>query len=288
MEKRIALRFDIDSLACVKNGLPGLLRLADRYSFPMTFFVTMGRPIMRRLALARFFAGNRSSGGLSPVERLGVKGAFETFLFNRTVGVTCAGMLKRLLEKNHELGLHGGKNHAWWQRYVQTAGIEAVRKDLDWGYRAFVKLFGKPAGFAAPGFVWSTSTLECIDEKAFLYASDMDGTRPFHPDSGGKMFSHWQVPVTVSGPSHIPFIEWACMQKHSEQDFLAELELKLGPDAPAVLYGHPCWDGTKGIAYLSTAIEYLLDKGYTFVRMKDLVPAGPDADAPGDASGEAS
>jgi peptidoglycan/xylan/chitin deacetylase (PgdA/CDA1 family) len=272
MDKRFALRFDIDSIACVKNGLPGLIRLADRYSIPMTFFVTMGRPIQRMNALSRLFSRGGPRLSLSPIERLGMKEAFETFLLNRRIGVSCADVLSRLLEKKHELGLHGGRNHAWWQRHARTAPIEAIREDLDWGYKTFVSLFGKPAGYAAPGFAWSEATLECIDEKGFLYASDMDGEMPFHPSAGGKSSAHWQVPVTVSGPSHIPFIEWAGLQKQGENDFLAELDLQLSRGAPAVLYGHPCWDGTHGLSYLTTAVEYVLDKGYTFVRMKECVP----------------
>jgi hypothetical protein len=274
MDKRIALRFDVDSIACVKKGLPGLMLLSERYSIPMTFFVTMGRPILRRTALLRLFRST-ASDSLSPLRRLGATAAFETFLFNREIGGACEKELARLMEKNHELGLHGGRNHAWWQRHAAAADIETIRSDLDWGYNAFVKLFGTPAGFAAPGFVWSEATLACIDEKGFRYASDMDGASPFQPDVRGRKYSHWQVPVTVCGPSHIPFIEWACLQKQSEQDFLAELNLKLPGDAPAVLYGHPCWEGTGGAAYLTTAVEWLLDKGYTFVRMKDLVP-GPE------------
>jgi peptidoglycan/xylan/chitin deacetylase (PgdA/CDA1 family) len=277
MDKRFALRFDIDSISCVKNGLPGLIRLAERYSIPMTFFVTMGRPILRTTALSRLFSLGKSRSSLSPIERLGMKAAFETFLCNRRIGVSCAGALVQLLEKKHELGLHGGRNHGWWERYAASAGIDTIRRDLDWGYKTFESLFGKPSGFSAPGFVWSEATLECIDEKGFLYASDMDGDKPFHPSAGGKGCTHWQVPVTVNGPSHIPFIEWASLQKQGEQEFLAGLDEKLVPDSPAVLYGHPCWDGTHGLPYLTSVVEYAIDKGYTFVRMKECVPGGPGA-----------
>jgi peptidoglycan/xylan/chitin deacetylase (PgdA/CDA1 family) len=273
MEKRIALRFDIDSISCVTNGLPGLVALADRYAIPMTFFVTMGKAILRLATLRAMVSGKKP---FSPhtLKRLGMKESVKTFVINPDVGITHAAALAPLQEKKHELGLHGGKNHAWWQLHARTAAPREIRDELEWGYNAFVKQFGTPAGFAAPGFAWSETTLACIDEKGFLYASDMDGSSPFRPKLGGKQFSHWQVPVTVQGPSHISIIEWAYLQKQSEQDFLAELSLKLSPCGPAVLYGHPSFEGTMGIAYLSTAVDYLLDKGYTFVRMKDLVPGG--------------
>jgi peptidoglycan/xylan/chitin deacetylase (PgdA/CDA1 family) len=276
MDKRIALRFDIDSISCVKNGLAGLVALADCYAIPMTFFVTMGKAILRLNTLRSMALGTKP---FSPhtLKRLGLKEALTTFAINPDVGITHAGVLAGLLDKGHELGLHGGKNHAWWQLHARTASQREIRDDLGWGYSAFVKHFGAPAGFAAPGFAWSETTLACIDEKGFLYASDMDGPTPFRPRLGEKQFSHWQVPVTVQGPSHISLVEWAYMQKQSEQDFLAELSLKLSTGGPAVLYGHPSFEGTMGIAYLSTAVEYLLNKGYTFTRMKDLVPGGQGA-----------
>jgi peptidoglycan/xylan/chitin deacetylase (PgdA/CDA1 family) len=283
MEKRIALRFDVDSNSCVTNGLPALVGLADRYSIPMTFFVAMGKAILRKNALLNFIRGvfphiaceARDARAPNAVKRLGLSEALKTFILNPDIGITHAGEFTALLEKKHELGLHGGKNHAWWQVYAAAAGTGAVREDLSWGYDAFTRYFGKPAGFAAPGFAWSETTLSCIDEKGFLYASDMEGESPFRPLVGGRRFAHWQIPVTVQGPSHISVVEWACMHKQSEQDFIAELDLKLkavAPASPAVLYGHPCFEGTKGLAYLDTAVGYLLDRGYSFVRMKDLVP----------------
>jgi len=275
MDKRIALRFDIDSVSCVRQGLAGLSAVAHRYAVPVTLFVSMGRAIQRGPALLRMVSRHDSAKRMFPMKRLGFAAALQTLIMNPRIGCDNADVLSRFQEQGHELGLHGGRNHAWWQRHARSAGIETIRRDLGWSYDAFARLFGAPAGFAAPGFVWSEATLAVIDEKKFQYASDMDGLRPFHAEAGGRTFSHWQVPVTVCGASHTPLIEWACLQKQSEQDFLAELTLKLSGDGPAVLYGHPCLDGVAGIAYLTAAIEYLLDKGFCFVRMRDLVPTGP-------------
>lgn len=273
-EKLIALRFDADSITCVRRGMPNLIGLAKKYGIPMTFFVCMGQSFFwKSFQRKKHETHCGKYRKIHPLKKMGIIDTLHTLVWNPQIGIRYEDVFCHALQQGHELGLHGGRNHGWWQINAVNATEEKLWEDLSWGHDEFTKRFGKPFGFAAPGFVWNSAVLDMIEKKSFAYASDMEGECPFQPVIEGRQYHHWQIPVTICGPQKISYLEWCQMQGKSDQEITDGFSQLFGKHPYEVIYGHPFREGIHGLTFLERVIRLALDQGYQFKRMKELVPA---------------
>lgn len=245
--KTFSFRFDIDSLADIEVGVPALIDLAKELNIKFTFFANMGRSFnWRTIAMRQYSRTPTSKSDLHTVRKLGLWRTIRTVMFNPNVGLSHREILFKLLDEGHELALHGGMDHPLWQWELEKLSKEEINNIMRPAYDHFVKLFGKPKGFASPGFRYNSLVLELMDDYGFEYASDMQGERPFVP----KNFSHLQIPVNVIGPDKKPFIEQLMSSGLGEEDVVARCKAKVDEVAEknelAVIYGHPACEGTFG------------------------------------------
>ena len=119
--KQFCIRFDVDTYKCLSEGAPHLLDLGRELGAHFTFFVSMGRAVSRMMHLAKLLSRKTDASRQPTVHKLpnlyklGLRGYLVTALLNPKIGSTYTTILNRLAEHGHELGLHGGKNHAHWQ-----------------------------------------------------------------------------------------------------------------------------------------------------------------------------
>lgn len=252
----LAFRFDVDSVICIERGIPALRRLADRLGVRFSFFVNMGhsfnwahnaRHLVRRSwtgarPAPRVDGARRSS--LPARSKLGWRGVLKTVLLNPALGERYRATFDALHDEGHELGLHGGMDHAVWQRSLDELAPEELERLFRPAYTRFCERYGRPAGFASPGFRYNEAVLSLLDSEGFTYASDMSGESPFRPSrSTGDLHDHFQVPVNVLGQGRVPLVEQGLALGRSVEEIEQDLIDAIRPRPFALAYGHPYVEG---------------------------------------------
>ena len=255
--RTFAFRLDVDSVICLEEGIPNLLRLGDRHGVRFTFFVNMGRSFSWRHTIARKLRSRRKDGhgsgkGVSSepykmpaTRKLGRGGILRTVLFNPRLGRRYRSALDLLHREGHELGLHGGSDHAAWQYSLDEIGDDGLERLFRGAFEEFRDRYGLPRGFASPGFRYNEAVLDLLDGEGFEYASDMAGEHPFRPDrrGGGSRYSHFQVPVNVIGEHQVPLIEQGLARGYSDERIVRDAVDRIRVRQFALMYGHPYVEG---------------------------------------------
>ena len=253
----LALRFDVDSVTCLERGVPGLLRLGECHDAQFTFFVNMGRSFSWKHTVAKAAArvsdgrstsaadGSPSPHKLSATVKLGWKGLLKTLLLNPPLGRRYRSTLDELAAAGHELGLHGGSNHATWQYALDELGTDGLERLFRGALEDFRSRYGAPRGFASPGFRYNDAVLDLMDREGFVYASDMPGELPFRPLRGGgkSHHAHYQVPVNVMGERQVPLIEQGLARNHAAGRIVRGAVEAIRARPFALMYGHPYVEG---------------------------------------------
>ena len=129
-------RFDADTHACVSKGIPNLVELGENLGARFTFFVNMGRAFDRRITLAKAVGrlfGKRRRNSISAAGKLGWQAALKAAILNPHAGRSDPAALRAAIRSGHEIGLHGGRNHARWERSAHSWSDERTRSALDEG-----------------------------------------------------------------------------------------------------------------------------------------------------------
>lgn len=268
----LAVRFDVDSVTCLERGIPPLLELGRRLGVRFTFFVNMGRSFSFR-EMVRARAGSSSSGAVPKLgtgRKLGWKGLCTTVVRNPRLGREYRTALDPLHAEGHELGLHGGTNHATWQRSLarlDDAELEALYRPA---FDEFTERWGSPEGFASPGFQHDVRVLELLDREGFVYASDMPGDAPFRPvRPDGRRYRHYQVPVNVIGDGTVPLIEQGLARRLAPERIVRDAVERIREHSFALIYDHPFVAGVH-----SGLLERILDRvsgDYDIVPMNEYI-----------------
>ena len=214
-----AFRLDVDSVICLEQGIPNLLKLGDRNGVRFTFFVNMGRSFSWRHTVASMLRRRQKHGNgagsaappepykLPATRKLGRGGTLRTVLFNPRLGRRYRSALDLLHREGHELGLHGGSDHAAWQYSLDALGDDGLERLFRGAFEEFRDRYGHPRGFASPGFRYNEAVLDLLDDEGFEYASDMTGEHPFRPDRRGMRapaIRTSRYPSTSSGRVRCP------------------------------------------------------------------------------------
>jgi peptidoglycan/xylan/chitin deacetylase (PgdA/CDA1 family) len=249
----LAFRFDIDSVRCAEEGVPRLMRLADRAAVRFTFFVNMGLSFnwahnLRHLARKRLAAPAAQTGdahrALPTTRKLGWRGVLKTVFVNPELGERYRPVLDALSREGHELGLHGGMDHVIWQRGLAALTDEGLERLFSPAYRRFEDRYGAPRGFASPGFVHDDRVLDLLDRYGFAYGSDRSGNEPFRPQkANGDLWEHFQVPVNVAAPGNVPIIEEGLARGLEDREIVRRCVDAIRAHSFALLYGHPYVEG---------------------------------------------
>lgn len=266
--KTFSFRFDIDSLADIEVGVPKLIELAKELDVRFTFFVNMGKSFNWKVVSDKWLVtGDKTalSRHSSTMRRLGLLRTLRTVLLNPDIGLSHKKILFKLLDDGHELGLHGGMDHPLWQWRLDTLSKDEINGLLKPAYDHFTMLFGRPRGFASPGFSSNSCVLELMDDYEFDYASDMEGERPFRPEG----FRHVQIPVNIIGSDKKPLIEHLWASGLREQGLIERCKAEIVRREMAVIYGHPAFEGS--LDDLRGILRWVEGNGYLILPMIGLL-----------------
>ena len=271
MSKRLfVFRWDVDHRVCITDGIPRIRTVCRELGTPHTFFVNLGRSTNLRAWLGKGLERSRAKLGDMEAIHLIQKTGWPRFvletILSRPVGLSFIPELQALQADGHELGLHGGMDHVVWSRQFSELPAEVIEADVRESYDHFVKAFGTPAGFSAPGFRSDDRLMLLLDRLGFRYNGDAIGGEPHPTMVGGRELSHWTIPVTLAGPRTIPFLEYHRAIGTTEPKVLDLLDRHLAERDVAVLYGHPCFEGVED-RMLRKVLRLVLDRGFTVVTL---------------------
>jgi len=98
--------------------------------------------------------------------------------------------LKMLPENGHDIGNHSFNHEVWINQYSR----EELEKEFDLAEAAIYNATGvKTKGFRGPGFSWSTTLLEVLHDRGYLYDSS---TLPTFLGPLARMYYFWKSDFT--------------------------------------------------------------------------------------------
>lgn len=286
MTRYFCFRFDVDTHRCIRRGVPNLIALGARMDVPFTFFVNMGRAVSR----ARLVFGRRGTSGSGPTDevaaklpartKLGLRDTLVAVALNPAVGVGSPRVLNAAIDAGHEVGLHGGANHAVWQADAHRWTGERIRDQVTGGLRALEQITGhSPAGFASPGWNSPDPLPPILEELGFRYLADLHGpaTGPeqgaIQSPPGTERLVSVRTAITAE-PGGVAYLEHLRARnldaRAIRDDFRDRLE-RAG--RLAVIYDHPYFAGIRELDLVRDLVALARDMGFRPVRLVDAVTA---------------
>jgi peptidoglycan/xylan/chitin deacetylase (PgdA/CDA1 family) len=272
LAKLFSVRFDVDTHRCVREGMPALAALGKRLDAPFTFFVNMGRAVSRRAALARRSSpASATAEKLSARRKLGWKSWLAAATMNPEVGAGAPDVIVAARELGHEIGLHGGRNHALWQLEAPQWSAERVAAEIDAVLPQLERLLGAtPPGFASPGWSTHPALPSLLAARGFRYLADLHGPGD---DAGAGVLPvvRTRLAGEPGGVAYLEHLRATGMDDAAvEQRFEEDLE-RAG--SHAVMYDHPYFAGVHELRLVARVIEIARVRGYEVVPVETVARA---------------
>lgn len=267
VNRRLHVRFDIDTVVCLKSGVPKLLDFAREHGVFFSFFANLGRAYSPSETIRSFLQPRTSvpekAARLKAIEKLGPAGVLATLLMNRNLGKLAGRVLHEVVDRGHDLGLHGGRNHGSWQHGAQLWDHHYLEAEVDWGIREFERLgLPRPTLFSSPGFNGPSGLANVLLEKGFKGLTDEHAWLvTAKPESVGGLQSFGTG--LLAEPGGVGFFENRKAEGESPEETYSYLRsiLEKAPDQ-LMVYDHPAFTGMHGLDYLEACLKAATDSGY--------------------------
>ncbi|MDA0328727.1 MAG: polysaccharide deacetylase family protein [Gemmatimonadetes bacterium] len=293
MGKLFCFRFDVDTHCCVHEGMPALVGLGNRLDVPFTFFVNMGRAVSRRAFLRERVSSPVSpsrpqAAKLSALTKLGWGGYLKAAALNPIVGGAATGLVRAAHESGHEIGLHGGRNHAVWQLEASDWGAARVAAEIDAVLPTLSRALGDtcPQGFASPGWTSTPALDEVLAPRGFRYVADLHGPEPGSGKSGPTHDAERPDPpaalalprvrTQLTGePGGVAYLEHLRARGFADADILRRFESDLDGGARAmVVYDHPYHAGLRELTVIARMVGIVRSAGFEVVPLHEVARDG--------------
>lgn len=273
-ERFFAFRFDVDTVRCAAEGMPNLVKMAEGLRVPLTFFVNFGRTISYRPLLEKVLCqkGGKRERKLGVLAKLGPRYFMDTVFCNPVLVDRCREHVAEAFGRGHEVGLHGGRNHARWQAYADTWRTEVFRSEVQWGIVQCLKCgIRKPEAFASPGWRGNPLLYDVLADEKFRYTADRydaESDGPVPPGSGERLL---EVPTNIVGEGGVGYIESLRAYGFSDQEILSDFRMRLAGKRCAIAYDHPCLAGTTELYIVAKMIEEAIALGFTVATISTII-----------------
>ena len=263
--KYCCFRFDADTHACVSQGIPRLVELANELGVKFTFFVNMGRSFDLRITaakmLGRWLRGGRR-GSMSVADKLGWRGALKAVLLNPQVGRSDPAALQGAVQSGHEIGLHGGRNHAWWERSAQTWSEERLSEEIELGLRWMAECgLPRPTAFSSPSWNSPPALLRVLPAHRFRFLVDTYDANCQDAVTTGEITS---VPTNITAePQSAGYLEIMRLRGWSTgrivKDFQSQIVAK---NRLAMVYDHPFFAGLHALEQVRELVHVAQEEDF--------------------------
>jgi len=244
MGKVFSLRIDLESDKGIKEGVPKILALLEKYNIKASFYISIGGEsnLFELLRYRKKLPGKRKISVFSKGEIL------RMVFLPRDFVTKNQKILKRILYEGHELGIHGWKHREW------TRGLEKlnVRKIVGRAIRKYIKLFGgKPQSFCAPAFRTNEEVAKVLSSEGIKVISDFRGETPKRV--GGLV----NVPITLLGKGNTPIIEYYVGEGYSDEEIFEKIVSDIKKKNYASMYVHGLFECREKIELLERLFRWL-------------------------------
>lgn len=262
--KKLVFRFDVDTHKCIRDGVPRLLEISNKYDVPFTFFLNMGKSISIKNSLENLLSKKKENASdeipqmMSAFQKLGMKDYLIAAVINPNIS-NYKIQIEQLLDSKCEVGLHGGRNHATWANTVEW-NEKNIKDELQWalGKLKNIKVDYKMKGFASPEWKSKEGLSKILKELGFVYCGDMRclGEEPINRND-----ELLKIGVNLLGePGGVAFFE-NCRVKGMTDDEIIEMVLSCFSELDTVvLYDHPYYAGVREIECISNLIEKIQER----------------------------
>ncbi len=242
----------------------------------MTFFVNMGRAINLGALLLKLTTKSKGKSAtpvhkLPVLEKIGFASSLRTAILNPQVGNANPEILRLIQSQGHEIGLHGGKNHAGWHNFAHQWSDKTLRSELDWGIASLIAAgISPPASFASPGWNSPETLPAILSDMGFRVIADLHDTTqsPIYFDNPTEPLSHINTNL-LGEPGGVGYIEYCDARKISYETMYEKLSRKLEQHNSLIMYDHPAYAAGKGFRRLMSIVEYLSNEGVVFKTISD-------------------
>jgi peptidoglycan/xylan/chitin deacetylase (PgdA/CDA1 family) len=268
MKRIVTFRFDVDTELCLREGVPRLLDLAERVGVRFTFFVNPGRAI-RRLDLFRPHWAQSSgvAAKLPALRKLGVLELAYLVAANPSALPRHASALHHASLGGHDLGLHGGRNHAAWAREARQWSPERLAEEVGFGLSRFREAgLDRPTMFASPGWNSPEVLPKILASRGFRVLADDHGLGKRRGVPGDPLA---RIPTAICGePGGVGYLEHVRAHGYDDvtvrRDFRGRLEAE---GTYACVYDHPFYAGRHDLERLEMLIEVAMGDGWEVAPM---------------------
>ncbi len=265
MVKHCCFRFDADTHACVSLGLPRLVALGDELGVRFTFFVNMGRAFDPRITLAKAIARRRTGGrrqALPVLGKLGWRAALTAAVLNPRAGYSDPEALRAAARAGHEIGLHGGRNHARWERFAHTWNEDRLQREIRTGLR-WMEECGLPApcAFASPAWNSPPALRPVLSAHGIrILADTYDGAAQDIAALGPLLAVPTNIVAAVGSAGYLEaarLLQWT--KPRIIDDFRAQLRRQ---PKLAVVYDHPFFSGVHALEEIAALVRVAREEGF--------------------------
>ena len=275
--KICCFRFDADTHACVTRGMPALLGLAKSLDVRFTFFVNMGRGFNRRITLAKAFrrlVRGEKAAHVTAAAKLGLRDSLIAAALNPNAGPYAPEILRAAAKAGHEIGVHGGRDHAEWELRAHTWTEDRVRSEILGSLEAMRKhSILETTSFASPAWNSPECLKEILPSLGFrILADTYDGSARGIVRAGRNLAI---VPTNVTpGEGRAGYVETLRLRGLDESGIVAHFKKQLEEkEALAVVYDHPFYAGIHALPTLRAMITTALDAGFKISTLQGAVAA---------------
>ena len=247
--------------------------LGESLGVKFTFFVNMGRAFDRRITLAKTLRRVVRCGGavaMPAASKLGFLESLRAAFLNPRAGSSSRAVLQAAARAGHEIGLHGGRNHAQWERSAHHWTEEELRGEVQTGRRWMMECgLPAPTTFASPA--WNSPPLlkTVLRASGFQAFADVyDVTKETVISTDGLL----SVPTNVAaGRGTAGYLETAAMRRWSTAELMTDWKQHLMAKKNfAVVYDHPFFAGTHALHWVGDMVRIALDQGFSVRTIREI------------------
>tara|TARA_Y100001958_G_C21187927_1_gene516661 strand:+ start:310 stop:1134 length:825 start_codon:yes stop_codon:yes gene_type:complete len=243
MKKKLAFRFDIDTLKCIKYGVPKLVNISKNNDVRFTFFMNFGKSIDRREAFKnRSKSFDNVSNKISTKKKLGFVNYILTIFVNPKLDIY-RDEIELLVNSGNEIGLHGGYNHGTWQLHGEEFDFSTIQQEINFGLKKGKKYGITFHGFSSPGMTSNKFLPEVLKMNNFKYISDTYTFKNQSNDLEKKKFLNniKNLNVNLSGEKGVGYFEYHLSKKQTPKKIKEALlvEVLNSDEETLIIYDHP-------------------------------------------------
>lgn len=245
--------------------MPRLLELGETLGAKFTFFVNMGRAFDRRITLSKLFrrlAKRRRGHSLSAASKLGLLESIRAAVLNPYAGRAYPSILRAAANAGHEIGLHGGRNHATWERSGHLWSEDDLGRELEVGLRWMAEGgLPRPTSFASPAWNSPPGLGKALRALGFDVIADTYGADEEVNSIDGLL----SMPTNITAEQgNAGYLETAFTRGWSRAEITTDFARQLSSKHElAVVYDHPFFAGIHALEWIGGLIQVALDHGFS-------------------------